>query len=181
MVKLKLTDLKKELKGMEQKELIELMAELYKTIPEVQSFLSSRFMGEEAIQSMFETAKKKIEDEFFPERGYAKLRLKEAKNVISQFKKLTKDELKTIDLMIVYVEKGTEFTNAYGDFDERFYDSMLSMFGKACVECSKNEEVYHLFKDRLYNILESSVDNGWGYHDGLCEIYFSMGWDGEDD
>lgn len=181
MTKLKLSELKKELKEMDQKELIGLIAELYKKIPDVQHYLSAKLIGEGAVQNLYESAKRKITDEFFPDRGHGKLRLKEAKNVISNFKKLANDELKTIDLMIVYVENGTEFTNTYGDIDGRFYDSMLSMYEKACVECSNNEEAVKLFQDRLYDIVEKSDGIGWGYHDGLCEIYFSMGWDGEDE
>lgn len=96
MVKLKITELKKELKQMENKELIGVISELYKKIPDVQHYLSTRFIGEDAVQSLYESAKKKIKDEFFPDRG----------------------------------------------------------FGKNGV--------------------------GWGYHDELCDIYFSMGWDEEE-
>ncbi len=39
------------------------------------------------------------------------MRLSEAKNAISKFKKLANDELKTLDLMLYYVEVGTDFTN----------------------------------------------------------------------
>lgn len=180
MVKLKITELKKELKAMDQKELIELISELYKRIPDVQHYLSARFMGEDAIASLYQSAKKKIMDEFFPDRGFGKMRLKEAKNAISNFKKLANDEMKTIDLMIYYVEMGTEFTNAYGDIDAKFYNSMVSMYDKACDECSMDEEKFKPFKDRLYHIVEESNGIGWGYHDALCEIYFSMGWDEEE-
>lgn len=99
---------------MENKELIEVISELYKKIPDVQHYLSTRFIGEDAVQSLYESAKKKIKDEFFPDRGFGKMRLKEAKNAISNFKKLANDDMKTVDLMIYYVEMGTEFTNAYG-------------------------------------------------------------------
>ena len=29
------------------------------------------------------------------------------------------------------------------------------------------------FKERLFKLTESSDGIGWGYHDGLCDIYYS--------
>ena len=33
--------------------------------------------------------------------------------------------------MLYYVEMGVQFTNAYGDIDEAFYNSMESMYERA--------------------------------------------------
>lgn len=57
---------------------------------------------------------------------------------------------------------------------------MVSMYDKACDECSLDEEKAKLFKERLYDIVEESDGVGWSYHDELCDIYFSMGWDEEE-
>lgn len=176
MTKLKLTELKKELKEFDQKELIQLITELYKMNKDVQQYLSNKFMGEEAILDLYEKSKKKINDEFFPNRGFGKMRLAEAKNAILNFKKLSGDENKTIDLMLFYVELGTEFTNSYGDIDSKFYNSMVSMFGKVAMECDKDEEIFNIFKDRLYLVVHKSDGIGWGYHDVLCDIYYSIEW-----
>jgi hypothetical protein len=45
MMKIKVTDLKKELKQYTQTELINLVVELFKANKEVQNFLSSKFLG----------------------------------------------------------------------------------------------------------------------------------------
>ncbi|MBM7691304.1 hypothetical protein JOC77_000709 [Peribacillus deserti] len=174
MTLLKLNELKKELKALDHKELIQLITEIYKVNKDVQHFLSNKFLGEEAINDLYKKTKKKVKDEFFPERGFGKLRLGEAKNAISNFKKLSSDELKTLDLMILYVELGTEFTNAYGDINMKFYDSMVSMFDKVVIECHKNEKVLNSFKSRLYTIVQESEGIGWGYHEVLCDIYYSL-------
>ena len=97
MGKLTLSELKKELKQYDQKQLSQLVADLFKLNDDVKNYLGTRFKGEEAIIELFETAKKQINDEFFPERGFGKMRLSEAKNAISKFKKLTSDDLKTLD------------------------------------------------------------------------------------
>jgi hypothetical protein len=67
------------------------------------------------------------------------MRLSEAKNAISKFNKLSSDDLKTLDLMLYYVEIGTEFTNTYGDIDEKFYNSMVSMYRKVVGACDQDE------------------------------------------
>ncbi|EKN70918.1 hypothetical protein BABA_03614 [Neobacillus bataviensis LMG 21833] len=69
MVKIKITDLKKKLNDYSQKELIGLIVDLVKVNKDVQDFLSSKFVGEEVIDELFKKARKKIENEFFPDRG----------------------------------------------------------------------------------------------------------------
>ncbi|MEG0260265.1 MAG: DUF6155 family protein [Lysinibacillus sp.] len=176
MTKITLTALKKELKQFEQKELIQLVAELYKLNDDVKHYVSNRFLGEEAILALYETTIEKIGNEFFPERGHGKLRLKEAKNAIANFKKLTGDHEKTVDLMLIYVEFGTKFTNTYGDIDGPFYDSMITMYGKVTDACDEDEALFHTFKDRLYGIIEETEGLGWGYHDCVCDSYYTIEW-----
>ncbi len=113
-------------------------------------------------------------DEFFPAKGFGKMRLTKAKSAITNFKKLTNDHLKTVALMLFYVEVGTEFTNTYGDIDERFYNSMLSMYNKVIMECEKDEKLFHDLKNRLYDVVIKSDGIGWGYHDGLEDLYYSI-------
>lgn len=86
----------------------------------MQNYLSVKFLGVETIQDLYVNAKNEVEDEFFPAKGFGKMRLTKAKSVITNFKKLTNDHLKTVDLMLFYVEVGTEFTNTYGDIDGNF-------------------------------------------------------------
>lgn len=174
MTQLKVTDLKKELKKLDQTEVIQLITDLYKLSDDVKQYLSSKFIGEEANAILFDKAKKAITDEFFPSRGSAKLRLNEAKKAITDFKKITGDNERTVDLMLYYVEIGTEFTNAYGDIDSRFYNSMISMYGKVVVECQKYETFFLTFKDRLYKVIIDSNRIGWGYHEALCEKYYEL-------
>lgn len=109
------------------------------------------------------------------------MRLSEAKNAISKFKKLSSDDLKTLDLMIYYVEVGTKFTNTYGDIDEKFYGSMVSMYRKVVDACDQDEKIYDIFADRLYAIVEESEGTGWGYHEALDNLYYSMEWSWEEE
>ncbi|RDI41643.1 DUF6155 family protein [Falsibacillus pallidus] len=177
---MKITDLKKQLKDLNQKELITLIADLYKLNSEVKDYLSSKFSGEEAHIELHEKARLQIRNEFFPDRGHGKLRLTEAKKAISTFKKLVGDPARTLDLMLYYVELGTEFTNTFGDIDMTFYNSLVSMYDKAAVECDKDVALVEAFHDRFYRLVRESEGIGWGYSMAIEEIYYSMGWDEED-
>ncbi|WP_391206605.1 DUF6155 family protein [Psychrobacillus sp. L4] len=181
MSKLTLSELKKELKQYDQKELTQLIVDLYKLNDDVKIYLGNRFKGEEAIVELFEAMKRKITDEFFPINGFGKMRLKEAKEAITNFKKLSNDQIKTIDLMLYYVEIGTKFTKTYGDIDGKFYSSMANMFNKVADACVDDEQTYNIFADRLSAVVDESNGVGWGYHDALCDIYGSIEWTWEDE
>lgn len=70
--------------------------------------------------------------------------------VNNQLKKLTDDYYRTVELMLFYVEVGTEFTNTYGDIDMKFYDSMYYTFDKVAMECEKDESLFKELNNRLY-------------------------------
>lgn len=76
--------------------------------------------------------------------------------------------------MIYYVELGTEFTNTYGDVDLPFYNSLLSVFEKAVKACEGDEQLHVQFSERLFDVVEDSDRVGWGYHDGLTDLYYSL-------
>lgn len=175
-MKIKVTDLKKRLKDYEQKELIDLVVEVFKASKEAENYLSSKFIGDEVIEELYKKARKKIENEFFPDRGFGKLRLAEAKKEITAFKKATNDKKRTVDLMLFYVEQGVEFTCSYGDINESFYSSMVKMFDQVAMECDRDEELYKEFSTRLEDILSKADGIGWGFVEALEESFFSIEW-----
>ncbi|MFD1037795.1 hypothetical protein ACFQ3N_05145 [Virgibacillus byunsanensis] len=85
VTKLKIPELKRNLKEYDQKELINLVSELYKLNDNVQQYLSVKFLGEETTNDLFKNSQKEIEDEFFPDRGFGKMRLAKARSSISNF------------------------------------------------------------------------------------------------
>lgn len=179
-MKLKVSDLKKQLKTYDQKELIQLIADLYKMNKDVQSYLSVQFVGEEATADLFIETKKKIEHEFFPKKGHGQLRLAEAKKAITEFKKLANDPFKTTELMLYYVEQGVKFTTTYGDIDGPFYSSMVTMYVKVIDSCREEEAYYQAFEKRLRKAMIDTDGIGWGFHDQLDELYCEMMWEREE-
>jgi hypothetical protein len=181
MMKIKVTDLKKQLKQYNQTELINLVVELFKANKEVQNFLSSKFLGVEATEVFFLEAQKNIKNEFYPDKGFGKLRLAEARKVITTFKKTTNDEKRTVDLMLYFVELGVEYTSEYGYISDSFYSNILKMFDSVALECDQDEDLYLALAQRVDRVLILSKDTDWGFEEALVEIYYSINWVHEED
>ncbi len=177
-VKLTAAKLKKHLQGLAQSELIEMITECYKLSKDTEQYLTVKVLGEEAIASILEVYRKKIMDEFFPARGFGKLRLAEAKKAIREFEKITQSKSYSLELKMFYVETGVEFTNTYGDIDERFYESMEKMY-ESVIESINKEETDQLFQEyqqRLYAVVQNTLGMGWGFHDQLAYLYGELKW-----
>ena len=181
MAKLKVTEMKKHLKSYSKEDLIRLVVELSKTSKEAQNYLAAEVQGEAAVAELYEEAKEQIKNEFFPQKGEPKFRLSYAKKTISNFGKYTDDPLLKTDLMLYYVEMGTDFTVAYGDIDEPFYNSMASVFAQVAAACNKDAHLYRQLSDRLEEVLADAEQVGWGYPDDLAGIYYSIQWVGEEE
>ena len=78
------------------------------------------------------------------------------------------------ELMVFFVECGNKFTVNFGDIDEDFYDALNRMYRRAIKNIPNLPEEYQgKFQDRLKDIMTSSSGIGWGYHDMLCDDYYS--------
>ncbi|THF73604.1 DUF6155 family protein [Cohnella fermenti] len=177
-MKLNKVTLKRHLKQMNQEQLAELVVECFGIHKDVERFVSVKLLGQEAAEALFPEYRKKVVDQFFPERGYGKLKLKEAKKAIHDFNKLTGDSKRALELKFVYVENGIEFTRAYGDIDERFYNSVESVFSDIVREIndSDSEELFKQYEERIHNILERSAGTGWGFNESLYDAYSELSW-----
>ena len=162
-----LKSIKSEINSLKQDKLKDEILYLYKNFKQVKDYYDNKYS--EDSDAVFQKFKIAIRNEFFPTRGNPKKRLSVARKVISDFKKVCKNPTEIADLMIFYVETGVKFTNTYGDIDEAFYNSMESMFETALKFMQKNN-ILDNFKDRAEEIVEKTVDIGWGFHDSLVDL-----------
>ena len=167
--KINLNNLKQYLKSCSQEELISDIAELFKKFPSVKDYYQIKLYPQED-KEIAAKYKKIIEDEFFPTRGLGKARLSVAKKAISDYKKICQTDAALIDLMLLYVEQGVKFTNAYGDIDEPFYLSMEGVY-KQAVEIIIKSNLKDIFQQRCQKIRSDTSGTGWGFHDTLTEVY----------
>ena len=110
-----------------------------------------------------------VTKEFFPERGFGKMRLSVARKAVNDFNKLSNNPVEITDIMLHYVEQGALFTAEYGEIDEPFYNSMEGMYGDALRFIFKNSLI-DSFRDRCEEIIEDATE-GWGFRDGLRALY----------
>jgi hypothetical protein len=83
--------------------------------------------------------------------------------------------------MTFFVECGNRYTVEFGDIDEVFYSSLILMYRRVIDKVlSLPEESRADFRERLQEIMESSGNIGWGYHDALCADYSEAFPDDED-
>jgi Family of unknown function (DUF6155) len=159
--------LKKYLEEFTKEQLIGQILELSKKFKDVKSYYN--FSINPDVSQQTEKVKAIILQCFYPSRGY-KLRLKEARKAVNDFKKLSPGELSLLDVMILYVECGVRFTNDFGDIDDAFYYSVAGMFRQAGIlylQVSKDGKIH----DRAEKIMNDTSGIGWGFHDELTDVY----------
>ena len=166
------SDVKPALVNLEQKQLLRLVADLYRFSKENQAFFHARFgVGDDPLAPY----KKTIDECMYPDVFKNKpIQISKAKKAISNYSKAIGDPLGETELMVFFVECGNNFTLDYGDIDEGFYDALNRMYQRAIKKVlNLPEENQREFQDRLKEIMTSSSHIGWGYHDMLCEDYYS--------
>lgn len=179
MANLKITDLKAYLKDKNNDELIKEIVELTKQFPAVKEYYGVKLNPASETEA-FEKYKKIIKNEFFPDRGFGKMRYSTVNKAISDFKKISNNAELIAELMLCYAEIGVEFTNEYGDIDERFYDTIGRAYINALEYIFKND-LQEKYRDKTNGIRIKADGIGWGFTDIMNEIYYDYYSDFEDE
>jgi len=173
------SSVKSAIQELEQDEVLDLLRDLYALSPSTKQFFHARLkLGEDRLAPY----KKTIQQCMCPDvlRNHS-VEISKAKKVIAEFRKASEDVVGEIELMIHFVECGSQFTILYGDIDGPFYDSLLRMYGNAAAAVAGlSEPDRETFRKRLLEIAESCNGIGWGYGDGLWDEYYSAFQDDDD-
>lgn len=145
-VKLTKSALTKHLKQLNNDQLIDLVKACYDVSKDMEKFLSARILGDEA------------------------------EHAISEFERLTGNPKYVLELKLVYVENGVDYTLIYGDIDERFYYSMASMYADIIDHVNEDEtaEFFDEFEERLEAVVLKTEGIGWSFHDNLAELHAQL-------
>ena len=131
-----------------QKQLLKLVADLYRFSKENQTFFHARFgVGDDPLSPY----KKTIDECMYPDVYRNKpIEISKAKKAISSYSKAVGDPIGEIELMVFFVECGNNFTLNFGDIDEGFYDALNRMYRRAIKKTlSLPEEQRRGYKERL--------------------------------
>ncbi len=151
--------------------LLALFKDLYDAAAGNRDFIQARCRGEGGRGEVLETYRSKIVEQFFPKRGEGKLKLGEARKAIRDYRKATGNIPGTAELLMTYVENGVEFTDRYGDIDERFYNSVESALKELAALLSGDaRELYPQFSGRLAKVEQTTDGIGWGFHDFIADV-----------
>ncbi len=123
-----LTELKKELNQMDKTEIIKLILEMYKKIPDAKNYLDIFSTGD--IEKQTEKYKREIERYIYPKGTNMDLRETEARKIIRAVRKMNITEL-NIELELHYVSCCLVIVEDFGYYDKNYYMSMEKMFNNA--------------------------------------------------
>jgi len=155
----------------EKPALLALVKDLYEAAGVNRDFIHARCQAGESGGEALEKYRGKIVEQFFPTRGFGKLKLGEARKAIRDYRKATGNLPGTAELLMTYVENGTKFTRKYGDIDERFYSSVESALDElAALLRGEAQGMYSQFRDRLARVEQMTDGIGWGFHDFVGDV-----------
>ncbi len=161
--------LKHYLQSLTQKQVIDIVMQLYDAKKEAQEWLDYYLQPDESAK--LEHYKKIIYEEFYPSgRKMPQTRFAVCRKAISEFKKLKPRDEYLAELMVFYVETGCRLTYDYGDMWEQYYDCMTRNF-TATMKFLRQHQLIERFQPNLDNILKYTADCGWGFEDEIRDIY----------
>lgn len=151
--------------------LLALVKDLYDAAAGNRDFINARCQAEDSGGEVLETYRSKVVEQFFPKRGFGKLKLAEARKAIRDYRKATGNLAGTAELLMTYVENGAKFTHDYGDIDERFYSSVESALDElAALLRGEARDLFPQFRERLAQAEQMTDGIGWGFHDFIADV-----------
>ena len=175
---LTITELKKRLKELSREEVVGLLVETLKMNKDAQAFVSVKLQGERAILELVKEYKEKVRQEFYPDRGYPKLRVTKVKKVFSELNKIAKETIWPLELMVYFAETAVQSIHEEGDIFEDMGDYFTDTYQEIIqrVNREKTPELYNQYKERLRAIADTKNCECWGIQDSLEGSYSDLKW-----
>jgi len=169
------TDIRKILKDAPNEALLDILKGLYNLSPQNKAFIRTQLLPGRQDKELLEKSRKQVVRAIYADtKGFPHMpRFGESRKVIRMYQKATGDVAGIIDLMLLHVERGTQFTNDFGDIDEPFYIALETMLGNIVDLLFENPDakaLYAQFENRFNRLERSASDIGWGYGDTVSEM-----------
>ncbi len=121
-------ELRKALRDIDKKEIIQLVVDMYKGVPDAKNYLDIFVTGD--VDTLIEKYKYEIERYVYPFGRDLVLREREARKLIRKVRKMNITEL-NIELELYYVSCCIDVIADFGYCDEDYYISIENMFASA--------------------------------------------------
>jgi hypothetical protein len=168
------SDVKARLKHWDRAQLTGLIQDLFKRSQENRDFLITRLLAEPGDAPALAPYRKRVEAAFYGKNGLpqGRLNLRDGRKAILDYQAASGELAGTLELMLVYVETGTQFTRELGDISESFYDSLCSVVHdiRKHLRSPDGRQLYARFRKRLEDLAKRADGIGWGYGDYVGDV-----------
>ncbi|MEZ4994938.1 MAG: DUF6155 family protein [Saprospiraceae bacterium] len=152
-------DLNKYLDSLSEKELTQEIIKLYDKFEPVRQYYTMELSDDS--EKVLADFKAQLKKEYFPNRGFGRAGSKASRKIVSDFKKIAVHKKDVVELLLYRTEIMIDFTAAYGDMDEAFYNSLGSGFAEAC-KLIRQEQLESYFRAYCQELIGKCYDFGWG-------------------
>ncbi len=169
--KLTKAKLKKHLAHLEQKELIDEIANLFVKFKEVKQYYQMEYGSEADRAALLKDYKKKIDKEFYTRGGTPRYpKAVNLRKLITEFKKISTFKYDLIELTLYRVELAIRFSNNFGGMDESFYQATLNAYHDA-INMISAERLDQEFKETALKLVNDTYNTSWGFYDAMQNVY----------
>ena len=162
---LKWSELKKLFQEADQKELINLLHDLYKNSVENRRYVTARYAKVEGGSEILEAYRKKVLNVYYPPRGAAsRPRYSVAKKAVNDYSEASGDIKGTMDLVLTLVENVMKYRHEFSGIDEASYVGGADMMAKfsELIRTEEGQKFYLYFRERLQKLYQDSKNGPYG-------------------
>lgn len=160
---------KSSLSSLDRAGLVGVIRDLYETSESNRRFLRARFVPEAATLGEY---RRVVSTAVFPDpMSQRPVRFRDAAAAIADYKRSTGDPAGIVDLLLTFVEAGTEQAADFGYGDEKYFATLERKVAEAVSMLDGlPKEAQEQSVDRLILLGRYQDKIGWGYGDFLADI-----------
>ena len=161
-----LTQYKKMIKSLSREELEAHLFEMYKS-SKLFKDIESSYWSKESKEELLDELKKRLRKAFWKED----FSLSECKGVLNDYLGRTVDEGTKALMHLAFSAESVKLSAAFGDFGERFYNSLESSAEKFLDYAKLHPDFFSLHEEEYEEIISAADSLGYGVEDDLeCMI-----------
>jgi hypothetical protein len=162
-------DIKMKLEALDQKGLVGLVHDLYEASTANRRFLQARLLPS---RSVVEKYRRLVAEAVFPDPfSRRRVSLRDATAAITEYRRSTGDVAGTVDLMLTFVEAGTEQAADLGYGDENYFSALENKLDAIAKSWrTLPAEARAKAATRLASVQQRAKQIGWGFGDYVDDV-----------
>lgn len=171
-MELTISGLREKLQEADEKQLNELICQIYKHSEVAQQIVDSRFLGDDYGMRLAETTKKKLEHAFFPHDKVDRS-LVQAKDLLRQFRRSCQNQRALIDVELYFVECGLDFIGIFGESDEELKEMLITNYASAIARILEDDSqiYFHIYFARCNQLIDAARGFASEFSEDMLDVY----------